>query len=179
MPQWNIRGAHRETGRDVSVTVTAENVKQAKEQAYAMGVLIAKTRKVREPGAVRPSVKSISTDFGRFSLPVVGEKRYQEAIEEIAGGKTEDGAHCYSRATLALEDENRYDRNAVRVDIDGRTVGYLARDDAVQYRKELRKHGAAKVTLECEAIIVGGWSRGDGDEGHFGVRLDMQLETSS
>jgi hypothetical protein len=176
MPQWTVTGAHRETGRDVSLTVTAENIKQAKEQAYAMGILIAKTRKVRERKAERASVETVSNDSSRFSLPVVGESRYQEAIEEVAGGKTEDGAHCYCQATLVLEDENRYDKNAVRIDIDGRTVGYLSRPDALQYRKELRKHGAPTATLRSEAIIVGGWSRGDGDEGHFGVRLDIQFE---
>jgi hypothetical protein len=178
MPQWTITGAHRDTGRDVSLTVTAENIKQAQDEAYSMGVLIARTQKVREPKAPRAPAEAVSTDFSRFTLPVVGESHYQEAIAEIAGGKSEDGAHCHCQATLFLEDENRYDRNAVRVEIDGRTVGHLARADAVQYRKELRKNGAARATLRCDAIIVGGWSRGDGDEGSFGVRLDIQLDNS-
>ena len=30
----------------------------------------------------------------------------------------------------------------------------------------------------CKAVLVGVWGRGDGDEGHYGVRLDLPVKSS-
>ncbi|HXF83143.1 MAG TPA: HIRAN domain-containing protein [bacterium] len=114
-----------------------------------------------------------STD--RFRLQVVGESHYQQALEQICGGRTEEGANLRCVATLVLDDENPYDRNAVRVEIHGRHVGHLNREDAKAYRKFLQDQGAgANVRGICKAWIRGGWERGD-DRGHFGVFLDFEL----
>ena len=67
---------------------------------------------------------------GTFRLDVVGESMYHHELESICGGKTEGGVDVTVPATLILEDSNPYDRNAVRVEIRYRTVGYLARGDA-------------------------------------------------
>lgn len=53
------------------------------------------------------------------------------------------------------------------------TVGYLSRKNAREYRKRLKKAGYQGITATCFAIIVGGWDRGGGDRGHFGVKLDL------
>jgi hypothetical protein len=103
-----------------------------------------------------------------FSAEVVGESHYQANLSKLTGGKTRDGANELMTATLVLEDENPYDRNAVRVDIDGLTVGYLARDTAREWRRQGRSD-----QFTCPALIRGGWDRGHGDEGSFGVRLEL------
>jgi hypothetical protein len=108
---------------------------------------------------------------GRFEFDIVGEGSYQSALRAIAGPKTEDGVEHSCTAVLVLEDANPYDDKAVRVDIDGRTVGYLSRKHARQYRKQVPV-GAMTV----DAMIVGGWNRGGGDTGHYGVKLDLPLE---
>lgn len=108
-------------------------------------------------------------DYDDFPLEVVGESHYQEALEEICGGRTEFGADKVRDAVLAPEDDNPYDKNAVAVRIQGKHVGYLGRSDARKYRAKIGKKQTA-----CKAEISGGWSRDDGeDQGHFGVCLDF------
>ncbi len=105
-----------------------------------------------------------------FRLEVVGESNYQNALENICNGKSEEGADEVVPAQLIPEDTNPYDKNAVRVEIKGSIVGYLSRPDAVAYRSL-----CAAKTSECNARIRGGWVRGGGDCGDFGVRLDFEL----
>lgn len=111
-----------------------------------------------------------------FPLAVVGESKYQRDLEAICGGRTEEGVNHLVSARLVLEDSNPYDRDAVRVDISGRPVGYLNRQDAKAYRRYLRKtRDGGKVVGVCNAQIRGGWKRGEDDQGNFGVWLDLPL----
>lgn len=112
---------------------------------------------------------------GKFACEVVGESKYQDHLERITGGRTEESANIRTRAILALEDDNPHDPNAVCVRIDGLRVGYLPRRFAKSYRAQLAKANAPKGHYWCAAVIVGGWDRGGGDRGHFGVRLDLPV----
>ena len=104
---------------------------------------------------------------GGFTLEVAGESHYQGNLEMICRGRSEDGHQLRVEATLILDDENPYDSNAVRVDIQGLPVGHLSRKEAVRYRRS----GAGEALVDAE--IRGGWDRGGGDRGHFGVWLDL------
>ena len=115
---------------------------------------------------------SLSGD-GSFSVDVVGESQYQDALATICGGYTPEGHNLEATAVLVLDDGNPYDNKAVRVEIEGRTVGHLSRANAREYRRELQKQGCPSLTLSCCALIVGGWDRGSGDRGYFGVNLDF------
>jgi hypothetical protein len=107
-------------------------------------------------------------------VDVVGESHYQDALEAITGGRTEEGVDCERWAYLLPEPDNPYDRNAVAVSIDGQTVGYLSRSDAAAYLPFLTqlwsRYGLRSV---CRASIRGGWQRGEGDFGFFGVKLAL------
>jgi hypothetical protein len=122
-----------------------------------------------------PAPRAVGTIDGpdTYSVDVVGESHYQDALERICGGRSEEGADEVVRATLVFEDNNPHDNQAVRVDINGMTVGYLSRQNAREYRKQLKKAGHPGVVATCPAKIVGGWDRGQRDRGHFGVRLDL------
>ena len=109
---------------------------------------------------------------GSYRVEVVGESYYQPALEAICGGRTEDGVRHDCTADLIPEPTNPHDRNATRVDIAGRTVGYLPRFDAVGYRDGLHLAGVSWRPLQCRAVIRGGWQRRSGG-GQFGVMLDM------
>jgi hypothetical protein len=111
-----------------------------------------------------------------YNVEIVGESKYQKVLGKIAGGRQEDGVEHETTARLIPENNNSYDKNAVRIDIENKTVGYLSRDNAKIYRKQLKKAGHANSTATCAAIIVGGWDRGRNDRGHFGVRLDLPYE---
>jgi hypothetical protein len=113
---------------------------------------------------------------GTYSIEVVGESYYQDALEAICGGRTEDGAHLVVEAVLVHEDSNPYDNQAIRVYIHGYTVGYLSRENARQYRRRLRQARHPGITASCSARIVGGWDRGPEDRGYFGVLLDLPAE---
>jgi len=113
---------------------------------------------------------------GRFAVEVVGTSHHQESLEAICGGRSKDGVRFKTTAVLVLEDENPHDKKAVRVEIDGYAVGHLSRENAREYRKQLKKAGHPKITASCAALIVGGWDRGGGDRGHFGARLDLPAE---
>lgn len=112
------------------------------------------------------SVLTINGDGG-FDFDIVGEASYQQALESIAGRSDESAEH-YCTATLSPEPSNQYDSNAIRVDINGKTVGYIARGVTAEFHRVLRGRSA-----QANAIIVGGWSRGSRGSGHFGVKLDI------
>jgi hypothetical protein len=113
---------------------------------------------------------------GKFSVNVVGESHYQEHIANICGGRTENSVSKLIEAQLVPEDTNQYDKNAVRVDISGKPVGYLSRNDASQFRRWLFLKGQKDVKATCMALISGGWSRPGGDVGNFGITLDLPKE---
>lgn len=115
---------------------------------------------------------------GSYSVEVVGESAHQSALEAIAGGRTRDSARKHVDAVLVLEDDNKYDPGAVRVEISGKVVGYLSHEDAPAYRARLATLGHAKARGRCHARIVGGWDRGVGDRGSYGVYLDMEEGTA-
>jgi hypothetical protein len=115
------------------------------------------------------------TPTGTFGLDVVGEASYQRAIEHLAGGRTVQGVSHACEAILVPEAGNPHDPMAVRVTIEGTTVGYLSRANAREYRAEIRRLGFDGGVFACRALIVGGWDRGAGERGHFGVKLDVPV----
>jgi hypothetical protein len=104
---------------------------------------------------------------GLFDVEVVGESNYHRAIKRLRG------ASVRTQATLVLEDSNPYDDHAVRVDIEGETVGYLDRENARAYRRELERVGHPRLVGTCAAKIVGGRKPTDGSKDMFGVLLDL------
>ena len=113
---------------------------------------------------------------------VVGESHYQEALETICGGKTEEAVDKACWAFLQPEPDNPFDRNAVAVYINGLKVGYLSRDLAVDM-SVATTHLWNTMQARCvaRAQIRGGWRREyprkdgavDVDEGHYGVILGL------
>ncbi len=136
-----------------------------------------------EAGSVRsspaPSPASLGADARRAPAPgvptrlssdgrlaVVGESHYQPALRAVVGTRDVQGFEKAMTTTAALiaEPDNKYDRNAVRVDIDGRPVGHLAREDAVRYQPPLLdlqrsgRYGWCPASICCgEDRIYGVW----------------------
>jgi hypothetical protein len=114
---------------------------------------------------------------GSFRIDVAGESFYEESFAALCGERTIEGVRIELRARLTLQDDNPYDKHAVRVTIQGHPVGHLSRDHARAFRRRVR-YGALSQheVFECAALICGGWDRGDGDVGNYGVRLDLVLD---
>jgi HIRAN domain-containing protein len=114
---------------------------------------------------------------GQFLINVAGESFYQDSFIALCGPRSEDGVSIPVRALLELQDDNPHDKLAVKVSIDGRQVGHLPREAARAFRRAVRYGKLSEHELfECAALICGGWDRGGRQVGHFGVRLDLQLE---
>ena len=110
---------------------------------------------------------------GRYSVRVVGESFYQDALEDVVGGRQPYSAWHHCEATLTCEDNHPHDPLAVAVRFKGRVVGYLAAADAPKWRRFIADLGWSKDDVRCAAIVTGGWDRGEDDRGYFGVRLDL------
>ncbi|WP_447502044.1 hypothetical protein [Acinetobacter pittii] len=101
-----------------------------------------------------------------YLVDIVGEQSYQANLRKIAGPKQERSKYVEVMARVVSEPFNAYDKNAVKIEINGLTVGYLSRDDA--------KLLAGKVINKTvPALINGGWLDND-SEGSYGVKLGIQ-----
>lgn len=124
-------------------------------------------RDARDPGrsasAESPTHELLGN--GEFDLEVVGESHYQDSLKAVAG-RGEVRKHV--RAVLRLEPANKFDRNAVRVEIDGMLVGYLPREAAKQFTHGVVDTG--KSTFAVNAVVVGG-----GEGRSLGVWLDIPV----
>jgi hypothetical protein len=107
----------------------------------------------------------LSEKSGDCGFGIVGESNYQPQLRKIArGGRT-------FIALLVAEPTNSVDSNAIRVCSQaGNTIGYLSRENAVEYREVfalLAKHNHAGA---CRAKLIGGV----GAKTSYGVLLNMR-----
>src|SRR5205823_14756801 len=83
-----------------------------------------------------------------FALRVVGESFYEHNLRQLCGSAQDHMRQFAATAILTLEDENPYDHNAVRVDIEGLTVGHLNRHDAITFRSRYHGRGGARLNVK-------------------------------
>lgn len=107
----------------------------------------------------------------KFDVEIIGEEHYQTVLEAICGpGKTQ-GVKCYETASLKLDDNN-----AVRVEIEGKRVGYLTPETASFFRQRLIARHMPRGVGQCAALIRGGWVSSDGRKGPYEVFLDLPIQ---
>jgi hypothetical protein len=126
------------------------------------------------------TVKFHSTGEKRFPQEVVGESKYQDNLRSIIGRVS--GQDYYKKqdftAYLFLENQNQFDPgNAIRIEINKLTVGYLSRSDAQKYRQALADTKLSDKNLvgSCGASIYGKKEKGEKDF-ILGVWLDLNLD---
>lgn len=103
---------------------------------------------------------------GSFSQELRGEQAYKENIDLF--GEYLKRYHPNEQSftvMVELEPDNAYDENAVRVDAGQATIGYIPREEAEQFGKELALLGG-KAT--CAATLY--WSPNDGQSS---ISLDV------
>ena len=113
--------------------------------------------------------------LGNFDLEILGTAHFQAALENICGPRLSDGVKRLETAGLILEDKNPRDKNAVRVEIRRKPVGYLSREVASLYRQQLEARGTPNAAGQCQAVIRGGWVSSDGRKGPYQVWLDIPI----
>lgn len=132
-----------------------------------MGILDRIMRRAASDDRLAPAVRRSSPSTsevtatlftGRQTLEVVGESHYQQHLWRLVGGK-QDGVRHPVVAVLLPEPSNKYDANAIQVQIDGGVVGYLGRDDAADYVDRVNEiMRATGQAVALEGTVVGGSS---------------------
>jgi hypothetical protein len=107
---------------------------------------------------------------GMFAVDVVGESHYELNLRHAFGQLSTTGEEVACTATLVLENTNVYDANAVRVEVAGRKVGHLSRQDAVVFRERYAPSGVDGTAFSCNATMIG---RLTDDRALIGVVLDI------
>jgi hypothetical protein len=110
---------------------------------------------------------------GYREVEVVGELNYQPHLTRLVRAPTDAGVDVDCTALLVPEPSNPYDSNAIRIDIDGGTVGYLSKANAVSFHERLARVGQSGKTTSCPAKIFSG-KKTDGTRTPYGVWLEMK-----
>ena len=98
-----------------------------------------------------------------YAYNIVGEQSYQNNLKKIAGPKEEESKFFECYAKVSSEPLNQYDKNAVKVEINGLLVGYLSRSEAAKLAGKV-------VNKTLPAVIDGGW-KDEESTGSYGVKL--------
>ena len=81
---------------------------------------------------------------------VVGTSHYQDALLELSGRQGDEEIRVEKVAIFVREPDNPHDPNAIAIHIDGRLVGYLARDENRRWLDVVSGH-----EVGAEAMIAG------------------------
>lgn len=120
--------------------------------------------KPKTQGTFRNKTPNISTSPSiKYNYDIVGEQSYQKNLAKIAGRKEEESKFHECHAKVSSEPFNKFDKNAVKVEINGLLVGYVNKVDA-------SKLAGKVINITVPAVINGGWDDGD-SEGSYGVKL--------
>lgn len=119
---------------------------------------VLKAKKAASETSINPNPNNIS-----YAYNIVGEQSYQNNLKKIAGPKEEESKFFECYAKVSSEPFNQYDKNAVKVEINGLLVGYLSRGEAA-------KLAGKAVNKTVPAVIDGGW-KDEESTGSYGVKL--------
>ncbi len=112
-------------------------------------------------------------DGHKFRQEIVGESNYQNNLKwaERTYGK-------YVIANIYLENENKFDKNAVKIRINNQTIGYLPREDAIAFREKLGIYNFSGAVFQSTIEITGGGKTSNGEDLMFGAMLDIALHNT-
>ncbi|KIQ64638.1 hypothetical protein TR51_10430 [Kitasatospora griseola] len=105
---------------------------------------------------------------GHFRQSVVGESYHSDQLERISG--PEAAGEKQLVAELRREPRNPHDRDAIQVLIDGGLVGYVPKEDAPDYQRELKAVESWGYAAQCPARL---WWRREQHELVASVSLDL------
>ncbi len=133
--------------------------------------------KRRQPAAPVAQELTVTVYDGTEEIEVKGEASYQARLEAICGGKSKGGHNLQVNTVLVREPDNPNDENAIQVyATDPKTnqavmVGWVNRDTAEELAPAIDEKNRAGEVVGLVGRIRGGWDRGGGQEGHFGIWL--------
>lgn len=114
----------------------------------------------------------LKTRKSRGFVAAVGESQYQKELREIVrsnGGPDPGGVRIEVFVALVPEPRNRHDPNAISIQLDGKKLAYLSREDAEEYQEVVRLLAARNSIGAARAVILGGAR----NKPSYGVFLDL------
>lgn len=96
---------------------------------------------------------------------VVGTSHYQDPLVALSGRQADEQIRVEKVAALVPEPDNPHDPNAIAIHIEGRVVGYLAREENSRWRDVV-----AMAEIGAEAMIAG-------KQGTTGLGVFLRLPT--
>lgn len=108
-----------------------------------------------------------------FKVEAVGTSYYRSRILKLAQNPVGKRALSFFIAYLVLDNKNRYDSNAVKVVIQGKTVAHLSRDYAKTYRSYISDLPKYVEHISVAAAITNGMTTPDGGEYEYTIELDI------
>lgn len=156
-------------------SAAAPDERERTDAAYTAEVLSEAWRLTFQamPQARCIDLSSREDDDDDDELEVVGETYRQDALAEVSSLTDGVVRRRDVVAVLVPEPTNRFDRNAVRVEVFGRLVGYIPREDAAEMSPVLLALQKSGLLIASEAEIVGGVGRSR-DRLSFGIVLRIQ-----
>jgi hypothetical protein len=110
-----------------------------------------------------------------FECSVIGESYYQHHLIQLAGEHGKQSACVDVVALLLPEPTNQYDKNAVRILIQGETVGFIPKEHCKTYLRRLTALKLSRTSpTTCDAQIMGGFIGKDGKRTSYGVVLNIK-----
>lgn len=113
--------------------------------------------------------------YGKHDVEVIGTSRYQKYLQVLRKRHLNKDREQPLIAKLHYENNHPYDKNAIRVVINGGKVGYLSREDAKFFRKRIERAGQEGTIISCNARIIGGTRAWLGKTPELDVFLDLPL----
>jgi hypothetical protein len=129
--------------------------------AIVIGVIIWFVFKAKR--AANETSINLTPNKTSYTYNIVGEQSYQNNLKKIAGPKEDKSKFFECYAKVSSEPFNQYDKNAVKVEINGLLVGYLSKGEAVKLAGKV-------INKTVPAVIDGGW-KDDESTGSYGVKL--------
>lgn len=111
------------------------------------------------------SSNKLSKKSIEYTFEIVGEQSCQKNLRKLAGEKEEESKFVEVTAKVLSDPFNKFDQNAVKVEIDGLLVGFLSKEHAKMLSGRV-------INKEVPAVIDGGWLD-DESEGSYGVKLGI------
>ncbi len=132
------------------------------------------TRQLPRAMPVAPVAAFAWPALNEYDFEVVGESNYQDVLKTLRGNLDDPAMDGIGTAILVPEDTNPHDNQAVKVTVQGFTIGYLSREDARSFRRRLAAKKLGMVPSSCGLLITGGYMLEDGSQAFFGAQLDMK-----
>lgn len=113
---------------------------------------------------------------GQYQLKVIAEPCYQNYLKSLCGGYSIKGRKQEVVAKLHYDNCNPNDKNAIRIVVNGGTVGYLSPRHARLYRKRIEKTGQEGIIVSCKARILGGKWIWLFEKTDFSIWIDLPIK---